>query len=144
MSNGRVIINTEHPDQPFNICANLPPAKRQELIDLLKKYKHAFAWTPTDMVGVNREVIEHKLMIKPGTKVCVQGGDGNKEINVKVAKLNNAGILREAIFPTWIANPVMVKKHDGTWHMCVDYSDLNKACPKDYYPYQKWTKRWSL
>lgn len=37
---------------------------RKSLIELLKKYKHVFAWTPTDMVGVDRGVIEHKLMIR--------------------------------------------------------------------------------
>ena len=37
-------------------------------------------------------------------------------------------------FSEWLANPVMVKKPNGTWRMCVDYTDLNKACPKDEYP----------
>ena len=71
------------------------------------------------MVGVDREVIEHMLMINPGTKEVqqkkrVQGGDHNRSINVEVAKLTKPGILREAIFPTWVANPVMVKKHDDS------------------------------
>ncbi|GJX41804.1 reverse transcriptase domain-containing protein [Tanacetum coccineum] len=35
---------------------------------------------------------------------------------------------------SWLSNPVMVKKHDGTWRMCVDFKDLNNACPKDCYP----------
>ncbi|GJV94979.1 reverse transcriptase domain-containing protein [Tanacetum coccineum] len=34
----------------------------------------------------------------------------------------------------WLSNPVMVKKHDDSWRMCVDFKDLNKACPKDGYP----------
>ena len=91
------------------------------------------------MVGVDRGIIEHELMIKPGTKEVkqkkrVQGGDQNKAIKADVEKLTNVGILRETIFPMWIANPVMVRKHDGSWRMCIDYSDLNKACPKDCYP----------
>lgn len=61
-------------------------------------------------------------------------GDRNKAINAKVAKLTTASILEEAVCPTWIANPVMVKKHDGMWRMCIDYSNLNNACPKDCYP----------
>lgn len=78
-------------------------------------------------------------MIKPSTKEVkqkkrVKGGDRNRAINEEVTKLTRAGILREAVFPTWIANPVMVKKHDGSWRMCIDYSDLNTACPKDCYP----------
>lgn len=62
-------------------------------------------------------------------------------INAKVAKLTKAGILQVAIFATWIANLMMVRKHDGTWRMCIDYFDLNKACPKDSYPYHKSIKR---
>lgn len=69
LSEERVIINVEYPNQPVSIGVHLPPAIRQELIELLKKYKHVFAWTPTYMVGVDRKVIEHKLMIKSGTKV---------------------------------------------------------------------------
>ncbi|KAL7601627.1 hypothetical protein Lser_V15G24154 [Lactuca serriola] len=84
-------------------------------------------------------VIEHKLLIKPGVKEVkqkkrVQGGDRNRAINAEVSKLTEAGIVREAMFPTWIENPVMVRKQDGSWRMCIDFSDLNKACPMDCYP----------
>ncbi|RDX75752.1 hypothetical protein CR513_44333, partial [Mucuna pruriens] len=37
-------------------------------------------------------------------------------------------------YPTWLTNVVMVKKPNGKWRMCTDYTDLNKACPKDPYP----------
>lgn len=67
-------------------------------------------------------------------KKCVQGGDRNKKANTKVAKLTKADILLKAIFPTCITNLVMVKKRVGTWRMCIKYSDLNNACPKDCYP----------
>lgn len=42
--------------------------------------------------------------------------------------------IKPVQFPRWIANPVLVKKSNGKWRMCIDYSDLNKACPKDFYP----------
>nr|GEV54002.1 reverse transcriptase domain-containing protein [Tanacetum cinerariifolium] len=48
--------------------------------------------------------------------------------------LTRAGILREAVHQTWVANPVMVKKNNGGWRMCVDFTDMNKAYPKDCYP----------
>lgn len=51
-----------------------------------------------------------------------------------VDNLVEAGILREVRYRTWIANPVLVKKGDGTWRMCVDFKDINNACPKDPYP----------
>ena len=37
-------------------------------------------------------------------------------------------------YPDWLANVVMVKKANGKWRMCVDFTDLNRACPKDSYP----------
>ena len=45
-----------------------------------------------------------------------------------------ADFIREVYYPDWLANVVMVKKVNGKWRMCVDFTDLNKACPKDSYP----------
>ena len=44
-----------------------------------------------------------------------------------------AKFIREVYYPNWLANVVMVKKANGKWRMCVDFTDLNKACPKDSY-----------
>ena len=49
-------------------------------------------------------------------------------------KLLEAGFIREVSHPEWLANVVLVKKANGKYRMCVDYTDLNKACPKDSYP----------
>ncbi|GKF07557.1 reverse transcriptase domain-containing protein [Tanacetum coccineum] len=57
-----------------------------------------------------------------------------KAIQAEVRKLVEAGIMREVYYHNWLSNPVMVKKHDGSWRMCVDFTDLNKACPQDCYP----------
>ena len=48
--------------------------------------------------------------------------------------LTTAQFIREVYYPDWLANVVMVKKANGKWRMCVDFTDLNKACPKDSYP----------
>nr|GEV12019.1 reverse transcriptase domain-containing protein [Tanacetum cinerariifolium] len=56
-----------------------------------------------------------------------------KAIQAEVQKLVEAGIMREVYYHDWLSNPVMVKKHDGSWRMCVDFTDLNKACPQDCY-----------
>jgi len=45
-----------------------------------------------------------------------------------------AGHIREIQYPERLANVVLVKKANGKWRMCVDFTDLNKACPKDSYP----------
>jgi len=57
----------------------------------------------------------------------------NKAITVEVEKLLEADFIREVFYPDWLANVVMVKKSNGR-RMCVDFIDLNKACPKDSFP----------
>jgi hypothetical protein len=43
-----------------------------------------------------------------------------------------AGFIREILHPNWLASLVLVhKKNTAEWRMCVDYTDLNKHCPKD-------------
>nr|GEZ87731.1 reverse transcriptase domain-containing protein [Tanacetum cinerariifolium]GEZ88075.1 reverse transcriptase domain-containing protein [Tanacetum cinerariifolium] len=61
----------------------------------------------------------------------------NKAISEEVKKLVEADIRKEVHYHSWLSNPVMVKKHDDSWRMCVDFKDLNKACPKDGYPLLK-------
>ncbi|GKF32374.1 hypothetical protein Tco_0102172 [Tanacetum coccineum] len=51
----------------------------------------------------------------------------------EVEELRKAGILKETRYQTWVANTVMVKKTDEAWRMCVDFTNINKACPKDCY-----------
>ena len=55
-------------------------------------------------------------------------------IKEEVQKLTTAQFIREVYYPNWLANVVMVKKANGKWKMYVDFTDLNKACPKDSYP----------
>ena len=45
-----------------------------------------------------------------------------------------AGFIREVYYPNWLTNVVLVKKANGKWRMCVDFTNLNKACPKDSFP----------
>jgi hypothetical protein len=52
----------------------------------------------------------------------------------EVKRLLSAGVIREVKYPEWLANTVMVKKANGKWRMCIDFTDLNKACPKDEFP----------
>ncbi|GJZ27914.1 hypothetical protein Tco_0572561 [Tanacetum coccineum] len=61
-----------------------------------------------------------------------QAADKNQAIQEEVGKLVEAGIMKEGHYHVWLS--VMVKKHDDSWRMCVDFKDLNKACPIDGYP----------
>ena len=58
----------------------------------------------------------------------------SKAITQEVEKLFSMDILKEVFYPTWLANPMLVKKPDNSWKMCVDFTVLSKHCPKDCYP----------
>nr|GEW17443.1 reverse transcriptase domain-containing protein [Tanacetum cinerariifolium] len=98
-----------------------------------------FAWQPSDMTGVPRSVAEHRLNVREGCppvrqKKRGQAPERTKAIQAEVKKLVEVGIMREVYYHDWLSKPVMVKKHDGSWRMCVDFTDLNKACLQDCYP----------
>lgn len=91
------------------------------------------------MPGIPREVIEHFLNVQPmarsvAQRLCRFDEKKRKAIGEEVTKLLVEGFVKEAHHPEWIANPVLVKKKNGSWRMCVDYTSLNKACPKDPFP----------
>jgi hypothetical protein len=91
------------------------------------------------MHGIHREVIEHKLGIDPLYKSIKQKErrytpKSCETIRQEVNKLLVTGFIRLVDYPSWLANLVLVEKPDGSWHMCMDYTSLNKACSKDEYP----------
>ncbi|GKA10943.1 hypothetical protein Tco_0690376 [Tanacetum coccineum] len=65
------------------------------------------------------------------------GPDRNMAACKEIEELTKVGILWKAKRQTWVDNLVMVKKSDGGWRMCVDFTDINKAFPKDCYPLPK-------
>ncbi|GKD35979.1 reverse transcriptase domain-containing protein, partial [Tanacetum coccineum] len=98
-----------------------------------------FAWMPADMTGIPRHMAEHRLNVQEGCppfrqKKRGQAPERHKAIQKEVEKLVDAEIMKEVHYHSWLSNLVMVKKHDGSWQMCVDFKDLNKACPQDGYP----------
>ncbi|GJW19910.1 reverse transcriptase domain-containing protein [Tanacetum coccineum] len=111
----KVAINPEYPEQTIMIGSTLTEE------------------------GHNKHIAEHRLNVRKGyspfrQKKRGQAADRNQAIQEEVGKLVEAGIMREVHYHDWLSNPVMVKKHDNSWRMCVDFKDLNKACPKDGYP----------
>ena len=91
------------------------------------------------MLGILREVAKHTLKIYLGSKLvkqCLRRFNEEKcmAIGEEIAKLSADGFIREVHHPKWFANPVLVRKKSGKWRMCVDYTGLNKACPKDPFP----------
>uniref|UniRef100_A0A2N9IT33 Uncharacterized protein n=1 Tax=Fagus sylvatica TaxID=28930 RepID=A0A2N9IT33_FAGSY len=107
--------------------------------NFLKNNLDVFAWTHDDMPGIDPATICHKLNVDPSIRPIKQkrrvfAPDRNQAISDEVEKLLTAGFIREVFYPDWLANVVMVKKANGKWRMCVDFTDINKACPKDSFP----------
>ena len=88
------------------------------------------------MPGVPRELTEHHLNTDPKLKSAKQflrrfNDERTNAIGEDIARLLAAGFIMEVFYPEWLANPILILKKNGTWHMCIDYTNLNKACPKD-------------
>ena len=91
------------------------------------------------MPGIDPIVITHRLNVSPSYKLICQKKkvfalERDNAIKEEVHKLVTVEFIREVYYPVWLANVVMVRKANGKWRMCMDFIDLNKACPKDSYP----------
>ena len=98
-----------------------------------------FAWTHADMVGIHPEIMCHRLNINPQVKAVHQNvraldADHYKDLKDEVDHLLKIGFIRESYYPNWLVSPVLVIKPNETWRTCIDFTDLNKACPKNSFP----------
>ncbi|GKF26675.1 hypothetical protein Tco_0082569, partial [Tanacetum coccineum] len=115
----KVAIHPEYPEQTIAIGSTLTEKGRKELCALLKQNLDIFAWKPVDMMGILRHMAEHRLNVREGCPPVRQKKKGqaqkrNKAIHEEVEKLIDAGIMKEVHYHSWLSNPVMVKKHDGS------------------------------
>jgi hypothetical protein len=109
------------------------------LVDFLHANADIFVWCPSDIPGIPREVAEHSLDILPHSRAVQQrlrrfDEERRRAIGVGLRKLLEAGFIKEVFHPMWLANPLLVKKKNGKWRMCVDYTSSNKVCPKVPFP----------
>ncbi|XP_076951384.1 uncharacterized protein LOC143624704 [Bidens hawaiensis] len=116
------VLNKKFPDQTMIIGPANSEIVRTFLKQLLTKNIDIFAWQPADMTGVPRSISEHKLKVNPLITPIVQkkrkmGPEQTKAMNEQVQDLLHAGIIREIKYQTWVANPVIVPKSNGTWRM---------------------------
>jgi len=110
-----------------------------QLCALLREFRYIFAWSYQDMLGLDPEIMQHKLPLKPECFPIKQKLRRMKpEVSLKIKdEVENqfyAGFLAIAKYPQWVANVVLVPKKDGKVRMCVDYRDLNRASLKDDFP----------
>nr|AAM19047.1 putative retrotransposon [Oryza sativa Japonica Group] len=126
--------------RPTFVNKNMRADYKVKIIKLLKEYVDCFAWKYHEMPGLSRELVEHRLPIKPGFRPYKQPPrhfnpllyDRVKE---EIDRLLKAGFIRPCRYAEWVSSIVSVeKKGSGKIRVCIDFRDLNKATPKDEYP----------
>ncbi|GFZ02402.1 hypothetical protein Acr_15g0010100 [Actinidia rufa] len=132
-------LGTLDDPRPVYISALLTSEEQKMYIELLSEYKDVFAWSYKEMPGLDPKVAVHNLAVKCGVRPIKQAQRRFRpelipKIEIEVNKLIEAGFIREVKYPTWISSIVPVKKKNGQIRICVDFRDLNNACPKDDFP----------
>ncbi|XP_022040253.1 uncharacterized protein LOC110942797 [Helianthus annuus] len=118
----RWVLSTHHLEQTVTIGDGLSPEVKNNFKQSLRRNADIFAFEHSDMTGIPQDKAGHKLATPPGIKPVAQGKrsmapDRKAAVVKEIRKLVEAGILRETEYHTWVSNPVMVKKPDGTWRM---------------------------
>jgi hypothetical protein len=126
-------------EQKVLVGSQLSKEQENALSKFLFNNRDVFAWSASDLCGVNKYVIEHSLNVDPTIRPRKQkrrkmSDDKAEDARNEFKRLLSAGAIREVTYPEWLANIVMVKKANGKWRMCIGFTDLNKACPKDEFP----------
>nr|GEV07223.1 reverse transcriptase domain-containing protein [Tanacetum cinerariifolium] len=130
----KVEIHLEYLEQTITIGSTLKEEGRKELCGLLRHIRletggHDWCFAACSGTSAKRS----RRMFASKAKKRSQSLERNKAIQEEVKRLVEAGIMKEVYYRSWLSNPVMVKKHDDNWRMCVDFKDLNKELPKDAY-----------
>ena len=129
----------------------LDPLIKDTIVCLLRQYRDVFAFDPLEMLGIIPNVMQHRLNAYPSQKPVIPkrrhlGVERSAAVATEVKKLLEAGFLRESQYPEWVSNVVLVKKPNETWRMCANFTNLNKACPKDNYALVRsinwWIQQW--
>ena len=133
-----ILLDNSRPEQMTRIGTLTSPPVHQALTTFLRENYNIFTWSHKDMHGIDPSIMVHRLNVSPSPliyqKKRVFAQERDRAIAEEVRKLQDVKFIREVYYPDWLANVVIVKKANRKWRMCVDFTDLNKACPKDNYP----------
>jgi hypothetical protein len=128
------------PKQTVLVSEDLLPEEEEErLLSCLKHNKDVFAWSTLDLISVSHTIIKHSLGIDSTArhkkqKLRKMSDEKTEAAKVEVHRLLEAKFIEPIAYPTWFTNFVMVQKKNGKWRMCIDFTNHNKACPKDNFP----------
>ncbi|XP_074377973.1 uncharacterized protein LOC141719490 [Apium graveolens] len=134
-----VLVDKDDPNKILKVGSQLSDKMMESLTCFLITNLDVFAWSHLDMVGIDPGIMCHRLNILlncTGIRQKRHPVSGERAISLKeeVNRLLEVGLIKESFYPEWLANQVLMKKPNGKWRTCVDFTDLNKACLKDSFP----------
>ena len=133
------VVVGDNPEKFFQVEAQIPPQKKGELVKFLKRNVDVFAWNAYKASRVDSSFIFHHLNVNPSITPKKQqprrsSKDHSDTVKDEVIKFKQIGAIKEVFYPKWLANTIVVKKKSGKRHVCVDFIDLDKPCPKNPFP----------
>jgi hypothetical protein len=129
-------------EQKVLFGSQLSKEQEEALLKFLFNNKDVFSWSANDLCGVNRDVIEHSLNVDPTVrprkqKLRKMSDDKAEGARNKIKRLLSARVIREVTYPEWLDNIVMVKKANGKWRMCIDFTDPIRRVRRINFPCQE-------
>ncbi|KAL1218141.1 hypothetical protein V5N11_033129 [Cardamine amara subsp. amara] len=135
------MIQLDHysPEKVVGVGSQLDLSIHCKIEAFLKENIATFVWAIVDMIGIDSSITSHELNVDPSYKPIRQkhqklSTERAQAVNEEVKKLLKVGSIQEVKYPEWLENPVVVKKKNGKWRVCVDFTDKNKVYPKDCFP----------
>ncbi|GKV47379.1 hypothetical protein SLEP1_g54284 [Rubroshorea leprosula] len=134
-----VNLGTEADPKITFINGSLEPCLHDKIISILHEYKDCLAWDYSEMPGLDRNLVEHRLPIRPDFKPFKRpprrmSPEVTLKVKEEIERLLKVGFIRTSRYVEWLSNVVPVVKKNGKLRICVDFRNLNLATPKDEYP----------
>jgi hypothetical protein len=122
-----------------HIGASCSPEEIVTYTSLFKEFRDIFAWSYEEMSGIDPEIVIHEIKTYPDAKPVRQRlrpvhPHKATAIKLEIEKLPKSNFIYLLSLTDWVSNLVLIDKKQGTIHVCIDYSDINKYCPKDNFP----------
>jgi len=122
----------------FKLGKSLGQNAEDQIVEVIARHLEAFAWSASDMPGIDPNFLRHHLTMYPQVRHVRQrrrkfNEDRRQVIREETQKLLSVDHIRVIQYPEGLANMVLVKKASEKWRMCIDFKHLNKAYPKESY-----------
>ena len=131
-----LLVDDKEPSKVLKLGKNLSDRLREAISTFHKQNLDVFAWKHSDIKGIDPVIMCNHLNLDLDKKLNRQkrramDAERYQALKDEVDKLFACDFIKESYYPSWLTNPVLVKKPNGKWRNCMDFTDLNKAYPKD-------------